>query len=59
MSPGRMRVRPPRQGGAAAPPAELAAVLVERPELREVAVGLLQVVSEDLLELHGRGHDPG
>src|SRR5205814_729394 len=47
--------RPPTRGrqprGAAN--AELEAVLVERPELREVPVRLLEVVAEDLLELAG------
>ena len=48
---GRRRVGPAAARRSARADPELDAVLVERPELGQVAVGLLEVVAEDLLEL--------
>ena len=51
MSPRPNARRPADVSRSAARVPELAPVVVERAELREVAVGLLEVVAEDLLEL--------
>ena len=51
MSPRVNARRPARREAVRGASAERAAVLVERPELGEVAVRLLEVVAEDLLVL--------
>ena len=47
------RGEPPRRVAA-----DLVALLVERAELAEIAVRLLEVIAEDLLELERRGRVP-